>query len=232
MDEILVEAHSVSMGYGQRHGTLLNVVTEANCIVRGGDRLALVGPSGSGKSTLLNILGGLVSPTQGKIAWPALGNKTALRPRQITFVFQTPSLFPALTVLQNVTLPLILVGEDEDADGKAMTMLSTFGLGNISGKLPEELSGGQSQRVSMARALITSPKLILADEPTGQLDSVTAASFLDTVVSVLANTPAALIIATHDRAVAARMENRWTMDRGHLSSDTAQAGASQCTSSG
>jgi putative ABC transport system ATP-binding protein/lipoprotein-releasing system ATP-binding protein len=95
-------------------------------------------------------------------------------------------------------------------------LLEAFGLSELSNKLPEELSGGQAQRVAMARALIVRPSVVLADEPTGQLDSATARTFLDSVLSLLSETPAALVIATHDKAVAARMDQRWTMNHGRL----------------
>jgi len=175
------------------------------------------GPSGSGKSTLLALLGGLLSPTHGDISWPALGSRRDLQPLQIAFVFQTPSLFPPLTVLQNVTLPLLLAGQPARSKERAECLLALFGLANLTRKLPEELSGGQAHRVAMVRALMVRPRLLIADEPTGQLDTLTATSLLDRIFDQLAGTEAALLVATHDAKVARRMRTRWTMDHGRLS---------------
>lgn len=216
MTEPLIDAHDLSKEYRSRDGQAVKVLADARCLVGAGDRIALVGPSGSGKSTLLTILAGLVSPTSGEITWPALGDRDSLQPLKLSFVFQTPSLFPPLTILQNVMLPLVLAGREIKVGERAEMLLEAFGLSELANKLPEELSGGQAQRVAMARALIIRPRLILADEPTGQLDSGTARTYLDTVLSLLSETPAALVIATHDKAVAARMDVRWTMNHGRL----------------
>jgi putative ABC transport system ATP-binding protein/lipoprotein-releasing system ATP-binding protein len=216
MTEPLIDAHDLSKEYRSRDGQAVKVLADACCIVGTGDRIALVGPSGSGKSTLLTILGGLVSPTGGEITWPALGDRDSLQPLKLSFVFQTPSLFPPLTILQNVMLPLVLSGREIKVEERAEMLLEAFGLSELTNKLPEELSGGQAQRVAMARALIVRPRVILADEPTGQLDSGTARTFLDTVLSLLSETPAALVIATHDKAIAARMDQRWTINHGRL----------------
>ncbi|MBE0702683.1 MAG: ABC transporter ATP-binding protein [Afipia sp.] len=218
MSDDLAVANNVAMDFSLPDGTAVNILSGVDCRIRQADRIALVGPSGSGKSTLLHVLGGLVSPTRGAITWPALGNRESLQPEKITFVFQTPSLFPALTAVQNVTLPLLLAGDDSQADDRAMAFLSAFDLGSLANKLPEELSGGQAQRVAMARALVVKPSLILADEPTGQLDSVTSASFLETVLALIDGTNTALLVATHDRAVADRMNCEWTIDHGMLRS--------------
>ncbi|MGX5804608.1 ABC transporter ATP-binding protein [Bradyrhizobium sp. Arg314] len=192
---------------------------DVNCRIASDARIAVVGPSGSGKTTLLHILGGLDKPTSGTVEWPGLGPFEELRPRHVGLVFQTPSLFPALTVAQNVGLPLVLAGDPASAGAAAAALLDLFGLGELRDKLPEELSGGQSQRIAMARALVMRPKLVLADEPTGQLDSITAQFFFDTVMEQLEGTGIALVVATHDEAVAARMATRWTMDHGRLVSE-------------
>ncbi|TGP45265.1 ABC transporter ATP-binding protein [bacterium M00.F.Ca.ET.230.01.1.1] len=192
---------------------------DVNCRIACDARIAVVGPSGSGKTTLLHILGGLDKPTSGTVEWPGLGPFEELRPRHIGLVFQTPSLFPALTVAQNVGLPLVLAGDPGSPEAAAAVLLDLFGLGELRDKLPEELSGGQSQRIAMARALVMRPKLILADEPTGQLDSITAQFFFDIIMEQLEGTGIALVVATHDEAVAARMATRWTMDNGRLVSE-------------
>lgn len=219
MSERLVEAKGLSKAFQSRGGKPIEVLRDASCTIDFGDRIALEGPSGSGKSTLLAILGRLVSPTAGDVTWPALGSKSDLQPLQTAFVFQTPSLFPPLTVLQNITLPLVLAGRTVHSLERAQRLLELFGLASLANKLPEELSGGQAQRVAMARALIARPKLLIADEPTGQLDTQTATSFLDTVLEQLTDTPAALLVATHDAKIAARMRIRWRMDHGQLSTN-------------
>ncbi|MCO5163860.1 MAG: ATP-binding cassette domain-containing protein [Mesorhizobium sp.] len=212
MSEDLVVATNIAMDFPSPDGTAINIITGADCRICAGDRVALVGPSGSGKSTLLHILGGLVHPTRGEMSWPALGRRESLQPEKITFVFQTPSLFPALTIVQNVTLPLVLAGNESEAHTRAMALLAAFGLDDLADKLPEELSGGQAQRVAMARALLVKPSLILADEPTGQLDSNTSANFLETVLGLIDGSKTALLIATHDLSVARRMKREWTIE--------------------
>lgn len=218
MSEVLVVANKVAMDFPSREGAAVHILAGIDCRICEGERIALVGPSGSGKSTLLHILGGLVQPTRGEMSWPALGRRESLQPEKITFVFQTPSLFPALTIVQNVTLPLVLAGNEFEAHTRAMALLAAFGLDDLADKLPEELSGGQAQRVAMARALVVKPSLILADEPTGQLDSNTSANFLETVLGLIDGSRTALLIATHDLSVARRMNREWVMEHGNLQS--------------
>lgn len=192
------------------------VLRDVSCTIAPGDRVALVGPSGSGKSTLLHLIAGLAEPSRGQIAWPALGPRDGLMPEKVQVVFQAPSLFPPLDVRDNVALPLLLAGRRDGAAERAEALLDRFGLTDLAAKLPEELSGGQAQRVAMARALSIAPALILADEPTGQLDSATAQGFLDTVLEIAAESGAALVLATHDPAVARRMGRVWMIDHGAL----------------
>lgn len=195
----------------------VKAVASATCAVRPGDRIALVGPSGSGKSTLLHLMGGLTAPTSGSVSWPGLGGPDSLRPHKISFVFQEPSLLPPLTVLENVSLPLLLKGENEaESRVTALNVLELLGLETLSEKLPEELSGGQSQRVAIARALACRPMLILADEPTGQLDRQTAQHLLDVVFALLKGSETAMVVATHDPEIASRMNEPWTMEHGVL----------------
>ena len=216
MPDTLISARDLGRTYTHDH-TPEVALASATCTVRAGDRIAVVGPSGSGKSTLLHLLGGLDEPTHGEIAWPALGSRDTLRPRHIAFVFQTPSLLPSLTAVENVALPLLLGGvPPDDARRAARDALERIELVVIADKLPEELSGGQMQRVGVARALAYHPRLILADEPTGQLDGVTAYHLLETLLGVLAPTDTALVIATHDLRVAARMEITWHISHGRL----------------
>lgn len=220
MSEPLVVARDVGRTY-TTGGIATLALVSATGTVMDGDRIALIGPSGSGKSTLLHLLGGLDLPSHGAIAWPALGARNTLRPRHVAFVFQVPSLIPSLTALENVALPLLLGGErPTNAMAAARTALARIDLDGIASKLPEEISGGQAQRVSVARALAYHPRLILADEPTGQLDHATAGQLMDTLLTVLAGTNTALVIATHDPEIAGRMRTVWCMDHGQLNEVT------------
>jgi putative ABC transport system ATP-binding protein/lipoprotein-releasing system ATP-binding protein len=185
--------------------------------VHPGDRIALVGPSGSGKTTLLNLAAGLEDPAEGSVSWPALGGRSRLRPLAVGVTFQGPALLPPLTVQENVSLPLLLGGMTElDAESRAAFVLRELGLESLAGRLPEEISGGEVQRVGMAKALVAEPALLLADEPTGQLDGPTGRDFMDRALGLLAP-HAAAIVATHDERVARRMTVRWLLSHGHLS---------------
>ncbi|HEY6423266.1 MAG TPA: ABC transporter ATP-binding protein, partial [Pseudonocardiaceae bacterium] len=168
----LVECIEVSRTFTR--GVEVAGVRTVSCTVETEMRVALTGPSGSGKSTLLHLLAGLDIPTAGTLRWPGLGRAPAGRPGTVGVVFQGPSLIPVLTVVENVTLPLLLAGiGEDDAVERACAALDRLAIGELACKLPEELSGGQAQRVAVARVLASRPRLILADEPTGQLDQDT-----------------------------------------------------------
>ncbi|MDW6025479.1 ABC transporter ATP-binding protein [Mesorhizobium sp. BAC0120] len=216
MADALVAINGLGRKFSHSGSGWVEALAGVDCEIKPAARIALVGPSGSGKTTLLHIIGGLDAPTSGSIEWPALGSIKELRPRMIGCVFQTPSLFPALTAAQNVALPLILAGETVPFDDKVAGLMESFGLVDLSNKLPEELSGGQAQRVAMARALAIGPKLLLADEPTGQLDSHSAQMLFDGVFEHLEGTDTALVVATHDRNIASRMGTQWIMVHGRL----------------
>jgi ABC-type lipoprotein export system ATPase subunit len=216
MTEILAEAHDVSRIY-QIGDQSIVAVEHAECRLRAGERIALQGPSGSGKSTLLLMLGAIELPSSGELHWPALGPPADLRPKHIAFVFQRESLVAPLTVIENIALPLVLQGATHaDAHAAALTALDQFELTELADKLPEELSGGQSQRVAFVRAVATRPALILADEPTGQLDGATAERFLHVALQQLDRHGVALLVATHDACIAERMTERWRMTHGRL----------------
>ncbi|TSA79516.1 ABC transporter ATP-binding protein [Deinococcus detaillensis] len=207
----LVTAQNLSREYGK-----VAALKRASLSIFPGDSIALLGTSGSGKSTLLHLLGGLDQPTGGELSWPALGDSADLRPSKVAFVFQAQSLMPPLTALENVALPLLLLGANpEAAKQQAAAVLDTLELSAIAGQLPEELSGGQAQRVAVARALIAKPQLILADEPTGQLDSATAQHLMDVLLAAL-SPQTALVMATHDETVARRLNTVWRMKDGVL----------------
>lgn len=216
MADVLAEAMGVGRVFGQGSSRVV-ALQDATCKIERGDRIALVGPSGSGKSTLLHLLAALDEPTSGTVRWPALGEKHTLRPSKVAFVFQSESLLAPLTVIENIEVPRLLAGMDaNEARRDALAMLEALDLTALADKLPEEISGGQAQRVAMARSLVTQPDLILADEPTGQLDHATAAHLLDLIDRHLQGTGAAFVVATHDPFVAGRMKTRWQMDHGVL----------------
>jgi ABC-type lipoprotein export system ATPase subunit len=195
----------------------VQVLTSITCAVVPGNRIAVVGPSGSGKSTLLHLMGGLDTPTSGSISWPELGPKRDLRPKKIGFIFQTESLLAPLTVVENVELPLLL-GDVKPIEARAAAIkaLKDIDLETIADKLPEELSGGQAQRVAVARALSSRPKIILADEPTGQLDHPTAQRLFDVLLASIENSETTLIVATHDPAIAGWLRTTWHLQHGRL----------------
>jgi len=211
---MLVCAENLARSYGRGENEVI-ALRSATCAIAPGQRIAVVGPSGSGKSTLLALLGGLDQPSSGKVWWPALGERDTLRPQKVALVFQSPSLLPPLTVVENVELPLLL-GKQGAAAARAAAhdALARLELDDLADKLPEELSGGQAQRVALARALAYRPQLILADEPTGQLDHATARHLFDVLLASLEGSDTALLIATHDLEVAARMTQRWQIDHG------------------
>ncbi len=233
MPDPLVIVDGVSRDFPQGRYGARTVLDAVSCRVEAGERVAVTGPSGSGKSTLLNLMGGLDAPSRGVVCWPGLsdrgdggmtsGNDEIARRRRIAYVFQAANLLPALTVAENVGLPLMLAADDADRDDRVRSLLEAFELAAFADKLPAELSGGQAQRVGVARALISRPRLLLADEPTGQLDHPTAQRVLDVVLALLADYGGALVVATHDSAVAARLDRRSRLNHGRLVTTTEDA---------
>lgn len=214
--EVVIHAHDVARTFGKGPAAIV-AVHGVSCEVHAGQQIALTGPSGSGKTTLLHLFAGLDAPTTGTIEWPALGGISDLRPGPVAVVFQSPSLLPPLDVVENVALPLLLQGESRvSANSAALAALERLGLEALASKLPEELSGGQAQRVAIARVLAGRPRLILADEPTGQLDHHNGALVVDALISAAAELGAALIINTHDQTIADRLPICWAMAGGRL----------------
>jgi ABC-type lipoprotein export system ATPase subunit len=215
--EPLVRCDGAARSFGE--GASATVALQpTDCEVFAGDRTALVGPSGSGKSTLLHLMAGLDDPTVGSVTWPAIGERGALRPGPVAVIFQGPSLLPPLTVLENAALPLILDGHAErESRDRATLALERLGLLDLADKLPDEISGGQAQRVAAARVLARQPRLVLADEPTGQLDRASGAEVVTALLAAAQHSGAALVVATHDPTVAERLSQRWEMHSGRLS---------------
>jgi ABC-type lipoprotein export system ATPase subunit len=188
----------------------VRVLVDFDFELTAGEFLVVTGPSGAGKSTLLHIAGGLDAPDSGTVSvngddvWAmSAGARAAFRRRNLGFVFQFFNLVPALTAVQNVSLPLVLDGVPaRTADARAEELLNRVGLGDRARYRPAELSGGQMQRVAVARALVARPALVLADEPTGNLDSHSSAEVLDVLRALSDEEGTAVVMVTHDQAAA------------------------------
>ncbi len=218
--EPLVRLVEVSRTFGTGRRAVV-AVHAATAVVQQEARIAVVGPSGSGKSTLLHLMAGIDSPTSGQISWPALAGDDRFHTARVGMVFQGPSLMPPLTVVENVALPLVLDGvSDEQAQEQAHQALSTLGIEDLAAKLPEELSGGQAQRAAVARALAAGRPMIIADEPTGQLDHVAAERVMAVLLAAADQLEAGLVVSTHDPSIAAYLDNIWTMHEGSLMIDS------------
>ena len=213
---VLVRCVDVSCVFG-RGATAVVALHGTSCAVPQLARIALVGAYGSGKSTLLHLIAGLESPTHGRIEWP--GFDAPERDFQIGTVFQQPLLVDALTVLENAALSAHLAGRP-DAAGLAADALTMVGIAEQAAKFPEEISGGQGQRAAVARVLTEQPRLIMADEPTGQLDHATGQRVMDALLSAADRSGAALLVATHDPSIAARLDDRWELHEGRLTSES------------
>jgi len=200
------------------------VFTEIDFQLKKGEKVAIVGASGSGKSTLLHLLAGLDSPNKGKVTLNGepFSEKNdvvrgKLRNRYMGFVYQFHHLFSELTALENVMMPLqIRRVSTKEATAKARTLLERVGLSDRALHKPSELSGGERQRVAIARALITNPTCILADEPTGNLDYMSAGPVFDLLLELNEDLGTALLIVTHDRNLAAQMDRQVTLLDGRL----------------
>jgi lipoprotein-releasing system ATP-binding protein len=208
----MLEVDRISKSFPTASGTLQVLDGVAFTLAPGG-RMAIMGPSGSGKSTLLSILGALEEPTSGVVrlddADPCSmtpDQRAAFRNRRIGFVFQEHHLLAGCTAIDNVVLPALATGSvSRDIEVRARRLLDRVGLGDRVDSLPAELSGGERQRVAVARAVVLSPRLILADEPTGQLDAHASAMVTELLVELAAESGGMLVVVTHAEAVAARV---------------------------
>jgi putative ABC transport system ATP-binding protein len=203
-------------------GGSLTILHEISFSVTAGEAVAIVGASGSGKSTLLGLMAGLDLPSTGAVLLGGQDLATLdedaradLRGRMLGFVFQSFQLLPALTALENTMLPLELAGRP-DARATAEAMLARVGLGERLGHYPKHLSGGEQQRVALARAFTMRPRLLLADEPTGNLDAATGAQIIELMFDMNAETGTTLILVTHDEALARRCGRTLRLDGGRL----------------
>jgi putative ABC transport system ATP-binding protein len=210
----------------QRDQQLIPVLDGLSLEIADGDFVALMGPSGSGKTTLLNLIGGIDQPTSGDIVVGGTNIATLKGPklakwrsRNIGFIFQLYNLIPVLTALQNVELPLLLVKmSGRERKERAKTALTLVGLGDRIGHFPRQLSGGQEQRVAIARALVSDPAVLLADEPTGDLDRKSGEEVLDLLDRLNREFKKTIVMVTHDPHAAERAHRIAQLDKGVLSS--------------
>lgn len=217
----MIEVRALSKTVPSGEG-ILTILHDISFVVNAGEAVAIVGASGSGKSTLLGLMAGLDVPTAGSVG--LLGEdlglldedaRAALRGRALGFVFQSFQLLPALTALENVMLPLELAGQSE-AHPMAQAMLARVGLGARLTHYPKHLSGGEQQRVALARAFAMRPQLLLADEPTGNLDAATGAQIIDLMFALNAEAGTTLVLVTHDNQLAERCGRILRLAEGRL----------------
>ena len=219
----MLEASHLSKTYSTPAGDL-TVLREVSLTLQPGESACVMGPSGSGKSTLLYVLGGLEPPTSGTVRLHGTDPYTlnanglaAFRNRDIGFVLQDHCLLPQCTVLENVLVPTLVGEGDAGAADRARTLLANVGLADRLNHRPAELSGGEKQRAAIARALVRQPRLVLCDEPTGNLDAETADVVADLLIRMHAQQQAIMIVVTHSETLGARFTRRWKMQRGELS---------------
>ncbi|MEJ1966170.1 MAG: ABC transporter ATP-binding protein [Gammaproteobacteria bacterium] len=219
--EVVLKVENLTKQVSSPEG-LLTIVRDVSFAVEAGARIAIVGASGAGKSTLLALLAGLDTPTSGRVLLAGTDltsldedGRARLRAARVGFVFQSFHLVPALTALENVMLPLELAGRP-DARRTARESLDRVGLRDRTGHYPRQLSGGEQQRVALARAVVTNPAVLFADEPTGNLDTVTGGRIGDLLFELNANSRTTVVLVTHDNTLAARCGRILRMEAGGL----------------
>ena len=221
-----IECRYLKMDFGAA-GARQTVLRGVNLTADAGHLTMIAGPSGCGKSTLLSILGGLLTPTSGEaivfgraLSAMSARERAAYRREDVGFIFQQYNLVPALTAAENAAAALIIAGEKREAAvARARAALATLGLGEHCEKFPRQLSGGQQQRVAIARALVHDPRLIICDEPTAALDSVTGEAVMEILSEVARDRARAVVIVTHDPDIAKRTDRILTLVDGRLAAD-------------
>ena len=219
----MIEARKLEKVY-EMDGEKITVLDGLCLTVEPGESLAVVGPSGAGKSTLLNLLAGLDEPTGGEVVFEgrSLGavsqtERAILRNSKVGFIFQSYQLLPELTALENVEVPMwVASGLDEDDEAHARELLRRVGLGERMEHKPGQLSGGEQQRVAVARALANRPAYVFADEPTGNLDHAMGKNLLDLLLNLCEEHRVTLVLVTHDQELARRMKRRLRLENGKL----------------
>ncbi|MDR0376398.1 MAG: ABC transporter ATP-binding protein [Spirochaetaceae bacterium] len=218
----LLELKELSKEYS-RGGRAFHAVNRANLSVEPGDFISITGRSGSGKSTLLNMCAGLLSPTQGTVLFEGLNihhlndkDVSFFRNAKIGYVAQGQSLLSNFTALENVCIPWFLSWREGDAEGRAYLLLEQVGIGHLAASYPRELSGGEMRRAAIARSLMNDPLLLIADEPTGDLDTETTAEIMK-LFAAIAGKGTAVLMVTHEPDTLNHANQTYTMEAGNLS---------------
>jgi putative ABC transport system ATP-binding protein len=221
MRDIIIEAHGLKKYY-HRGSEIVKALDGVDISIRQGEIVAILGPSGSGKTTLLNLLSGLDAPTEGTLvisgkSVAGLSEEALVEVRRgiLGFIFQQFSLMPTLTVTENVELPLMFLNQRADPR-KTREILEAVGLSDRTEHLPRELSGGQMQRVAIARALIVEPRILVADEPTGNLDKATGESIIELFKRLAAETGLAILLTTHNAVFGHEADRAITLEDGRI----------------
>jgi len=231
-DSILLQCDNLCKRY-QEGSVQTDVLRNVSFSVQAGEMMAIVGSSGSGKSTLMHLLGGLDTPTSGEVIFDgqslnamSSAGKAELRNRELGFIYQFHHLLPDFSALENVAMPL-LIGKTSKAEAnkRALEMLKAVGLDHRAAHRPAELSGGERQRVAIARALVNKPRLVLADEPTGNLDARNADAIFDLLGELNRSQGTAFLVVTHDLHLAKRMRRQVEMRDGQLSDQVTMVGS-------
>ena len=224
MSDAMLELKDLKKSYNQNKSNQIDVLLGANLLLKKGEVVALTAPSGAGKSTLLHIAGLLDQADTGDVlvagqnlAGVSDRRRTIIRRRDIGFIYQFHHLLPEFSAAENIMLPQMADGQRKSAaKTRALHLLEAVGLLNRAQHRPAELSGGEQQRVAFCRALANSPKLLLADEPTGNLDQATSEQVFDALLSIVRQTGLSALIATHNPALASRMDRTITLEQGRL----------------
>ncbi|MDC0500007.1 ABC transporter ATP-binding protein [Paracoccaceae bacterium] len=224
MSDAMLELKDLKKSYNQNKSNQIDVLLGANLLLKKGEVVALTAPSGAGKSTLLHIAGLLDQADTGDVlvagqnlAGVSDRRRTIIRRRDIGFIYQFHHLLPEFSAAENIMLPQMADGQRKSAaKTRALHLLEAVGLLNRAQHRPAELSGGEQQRVAFCRALANNPKLLLADEPTGNLDQATSEQVFDALLSIVRQTGLSALIATHNPALASRMDRTITLEQGRL----------------
>ena len=223
MSDVILECQNISQQF-QDGKTIISVLNEINFSIEHGQSIAIMGASGAGKSTLLQLLGGLDNPTSGRVllkgndfAQVSQKQRGLLRNKYLGFIYQFHHLLPEFSALENVMMPLLIAKlSKKQAKKKAMSLLKEVGLEHRVTHRPAQLSGGERQRTAIARAMVTNPSCILADEPTGNLDETTAKVITDLMLGLNEKHNNGMIVVTHDKTLAAKMQKIYELTGGKL----------------